>query len=272
MEKRIELERRGQPPGSVLELNLDNCRSTSIVGLTDEFSNLRTLSLINVGLISLRGFPALPNLTKIELSDNRISGGLYHLHGSPKLIYINLGGNRISDFEALEPLQEFKHLKCLDLFANKLECYKEKVFELLPSLTYLDGLDRDDKEMTTDEEEVNGNDEDSDSENSSSSSFDEDDSDGDSPVKNDEYDLGKVYDPDLKDDTDNEDYYAEEGVEDEDDEDDDIDDYEEEEYGNANEEQEEQAAAPAAAPASEEGGTPRGKKRKHDDAEEGQDV
>ncbi|XP_071442297.1 acidic leucine-rich nuclear phosphoprotein 32 family member A-like isoform X2 [Hetaerina americana] len=270
MEKRIELERRGQPPGSVFELILDNCRSTSIVGLTDEFSNLRTLSLINIGLISLRGFPVLPNLTKIELSDNRISGGLYHLHGSPKLVHINLGGNRISEFEALEPLQEFKHLKCLDLFANKIECYKEKVFDLLPSLAFLDGLDRDDKEMNSDEEEVNGNDDEGESEESSSSTG-YDDSDEDLSIKNDDYDLEKVYGPDLKDDSDNEDYDGE-GVEEEEDDDDfDDDEEEEEEYANVvDEEEEEEAAAPASA--SEEDAAPRGKKRKHEDAEEGQDV
>lgn len=55
----------------IKELNLDNCRSTSIVGLTDEFCNLEVLSLINVGLTSLKGFPKLPNLRKLELSDNR---------------------------------------------------------------------------------------------------------------------------------------------------------------------------------------------------------
>lgn len=55
----------------IKELNLDNCRSSSINGLTDEFVNLESLSLINVGLVSLKGFPKLPNLKKLELSDNR---------------------------------------------------------------------------------------------------------------------------------------------------------------------------------------------------------
>lgn len=49
----------------ISELNLDNCRSTSIVGLSDEFTNLETLSLINAGLTSLKGFPKLPNLKKV---------------------------------------------------------------------------------------------------------------------------------------------------------------------------------------------------------------
>lgn len=55
----------------IKELNLDNCRSTSIEGLTDEFTALEKLSLINVGLTSLKSFPKLASLKKLELSDNR---------------------------------------------------------------------------------------------------------------------------------------------------------------------------------------------------------
>ncbi|KAJ9598948.1 hypothetical protein L9F63_010542, partial [Diploptera punctata] len=138
----------------VVELNLDNCRSTSIVGLTDEFINLETLSLINVGLTSLKGFPKLPNLRKLELSDNRISGGLNLLHASPKLTHLNLSGNKIKDLDTLEPLKEFKNLKNLDLFNNEatsMDNYREKVFNLIPSLKYLDG--EDDLEEEEDEED-----------------------------------------------------------------------------------------------------------------------
>lgn len=49
----------------ITEFVLDNCRSTNIVGLTDEFVALESLSLINVGLTSLKGFPVLPNLKKV---------------------------------------------------------------------------------------------------------------------------------------------------------------------------------------------------------------
>ena len=34
----------------VTELNLDNCRATQIEGLTEEYTNLQLLSMINVGL------------------------------------------------------------------------------------------------------------------------------------------------------------------------------------------------------------------------------
>lgn len=54
MDKRIELELRGRDPSEVTELNLDNCRATSVSGLTEEFKSLETLSMINVGLTSLK--------------------------------------------------------------------------------------------------------------------------------------------------------------------------------------------------------------------------
>ena len=50
----------------VKDLILDNTRSTQIEGLTDEYIALESLSLINVGLTSLKGFPRLPNLQKVS--------------------------------------------------------------------------------------------------------------------------------------------------------------------------------------------------------------
>lgn len=88
----------------IVELNLDNSKSATIVGLTDEYVNLESLSLINVGLTSLKGFPKLPKLKRLELSDNRISNGLDNLTGCPNLICLNLSGNKIREFENLKPL------------------------------------------------------------------------------------------------------------------------------------------------------------------------
>ena len=51
----------------IKDLNLDNCRATQIEGLTDEFKNLESLSLINVGLTTLKGFPSLPSLRKVSV-------------------------------------------------------------------------------------------------------------------------------------------------------------------------------------------------------------
>lgn len=182
MEKRIELEMRGRPANEIEELNLDNCRATTIEGLTSEFKNLESLSLINVGLTTLKGFPALPNLRKLELSDNRISSGLNLLQGCAKLTHLNLSGNKIKDIETLEPLKSLAELRSIDLFnceVTNVDSYREKVFESLKTLTYLDGYDRNnmeaEEEDEEDGEEVEGeDDDDEDGEEEGSSDEDED--------------------------------------------------------------------------------------------------
>ncbi|XP_043264822.1 acidic leucine-rich nuclear phosphoprotein 32 family member A [Colletes gigas] len=251
MEKRIYLEKRGRIPGEIKELVLDNCRSTYIIGLTDEFAALETLSLINVGLTSLKGFPKLPSLKKLELSDNRISGGLNLLHTSPKLINLNLSGNKIKDFETLQPLKEFKNLKNLDFFNNEvtnLDSYREKVFSLIPSLRYLDGFDMEDREAEDTEgedDEVNGNEDadgDANEEDSEEVSDEEDDEDFDEGGVG----LEAVYKGDLEDDSDEDDFLCEEEEEEDDDD------------GEDDEQDEEEESSPA-----------RGKKRKHEDGESG---
>ncbi|XP_011688685.1 PREDICTED: acidic leucine-rich nuclear phosphoprotein 32 family member A [Wasmannia auropunctata] len=230
MEKRIELEKRGRKPGDIKELVLDNCRSTQIVGLTNEFSALESLSLINVGLTSLKGFPKLSSLKKLELSDNRISGGLNLLDSSPKLTHLNLSGNKIKDLDTLQPLKEFKNLKSLDLFNNEvtnMDNYREKVFNLIPSLRYLDGYDADDCEVDSDgeDDEVNGNEdgEGGGNEDDSEEVSDEEDED----FLDDDPGLDIVYKEKLGD-SDEEDYMGEEEEED-DDEDNEDDEQEEEE-------------------------------------------
>ncbi|KAF6039095.1 ANP32A [Bugula neritina] len=159
MEKRIQLESRGRQPSEIVELNLDNCRATNIEGLTEEFTNLESLSLINVGLTTLKGFPKLPNLRKLELSDNRLSTGLGALKECPNLTNLNLSGNKIKDIDTLEPLKSLENLRVLDLFnceVTTLGTYRDSVFALLQSLIFLDGFDRDDQEAPDEEEDEDG--------------------------------------------------------------------------------------------------------------------
>ncbi|XP_068427289.1 acidic leucine-rich nuclear phosphoprotein 32 family member A isoform X1 [Clinocottus analis] len=160
MKKRIHLELRNRTPSDVKELVLDNCRSNEgkIEGLTDEFEELEFLSTINVGLSTVADLPRLNKLKKLELSDNRISGGLEVLAAKcPKLTHLNLSGNKIKDLSTIEPLKELATLKSLDLFnceVTNLNEYRDNVFNLLPQLTYLDGYDKDDKEAPDSDAEV----------------------------------------------------------------------------------------------------------------------
>ena len=95
------------PPGytpQIRELILDNCKATNLDGLAVGFTNLVSLSLNAVGLVSLENFPALASLRRLELSDNKISGGLQRLVLSSKLKRLNLSNNRIKDLPTIEPL------------------------------------------------------------------------------------------------------------------------------------------------------------------------
>ncbi|NWZ43433.1 AN32A protein, partial [Brachypodius atriceps] len=118
-------------PLQVKELVLDNCRSYEgkIEGLTDEFEELEFLSTINVGLTSVANLPKLNKLKKLELSDNRISGGLEVLaEKCPNLTHLNLSGNKIKDLGTIEPLKKLENLKSLDLFnceVTNLNDYRE---------------------------------------------------------------------------------------------------------------------------------------------------
>ena len=153
----------------IKELNLDNARATQIEGLSEEYVNLESLSLISVGLTTLKGFPKLAKLKKLELSDNRISNGLQTLQDCPLLSHLNLSNNKIKDLDAIEPLvrtkifleisytyvspiffqKSFEKLTHLDLFNNEIcniDEYRTKVFKLLPNLKFLDDADADDVE------------------------------------------------------------------------------------------------------------------------------
>ncbi|XP_046696836.1 acidic leucine-rich nuclear phosphoprotein 32 family member A isoform X2 [Silurus meridionalis] len=187
MKKRIHLELRNRTPSDVKELVLDNCRSNEgkIEGLTDEFEELEFLSTINVGLTSVANLPKLNKLKKLELSDNRISGGLEVLaEKCPNLTHLNLSGNKIKDLSTIEPLKKLESLKSLDLFnceVTNLNDYRENVFKLLPQLTYLDGYDKEDKEAPDSDAEayVEGLDDDEDEDDVEEEEYDEDAAPGD---------------------------------------------------------------------------------------------
>uniref|UniRef100_A0A8D3DAB7 Acidic leucine-rich nuclear phosphoprotein 32 family member n=1 Tax=Scophthalmus maximus TaxID=52904 RepID=A0A8D3DAB7_SCOMX len=146
----------------IVELVVDNSRSADgeVEGLTDEFSTLEFLSMVNVGLNSLSKLPSLPKLRKLELSDNNLSGSLETLSEKcPNLTYLNLSGNKIKELSNVEALVNLKNLQSLDLFnceITSLDDYRESVFELLPQVTYLDGFDHEDNEAPDSEDEDEG--------------------------------------------------------------------------------------------------------------------
>lgn len=137
--------------------------------LLERFQNLQHLSIANVGVSSLEQFPRLRSLQKLNLSDNRIAGGLEYLveAGLDSLRDLDLSNNRIHNFEDLAPLAHVK-LVSLDLYecpVTRVKDYRSRVFGLIKSLKYLDKMDAEENERPeSDDEEEDDNEEDDDNE------------------------------------------------------------------------------------------------------------
>ncbi|XP_067872516.1 acidic leucine-rich nuclear phosphoprotein 32 family member A-like isoform X1 [Heterodontus francisci] len=234
MKKRINLELRNRTPADVKELVLDNCRSNDgkIEGLSAAFESLEFLSMINIILTSVSNLPKLNKLRKLELSDNRISGGLEVLaERTPSLTHLNLSGNKIKDINTLEPLKKLLNLRSLDLFnceVTNLNDYRDSMFKLLPQLTYLDGYDQDDQEAPDSDVEGDGDclDDDDDEDDDDEENEDVEEEEEDDDDEEGEFDVLDEEDEDELDGEDDDD--DEESVDEDDDEDEEAEDGEEE--------------------------------------------
>eukprot|EP01147_Barroeca_monosierra_P003814 gene3814-6324_t len=217
--ERLKDELAGRSPDEITSLNLDNCVcGKSLAGIiTDKFVNLRYLSLSAISLNSLHGFPTLPALEKLLLTDNRLSKGFEKLAVCTNLRYIDLGGNKIRSLDVLAPLSSLPNLERIIVMNNPASDesdYREKVFQLLPNVTYVDSMDREGNENLTedeDDEEEDDDNEDDDEENgeveaagdyddsdedAAGSRNDDDDDDGDGNGNGDDLELGSVVDDD----------------------------------------------------------------------------
>ena len=102
MDNRIGLELRGKKKAEVTQLDLSGCNTGGeIVGLTEEFSALETLDLQNASLTNIKLFPKLANLTKLDLSGNRLSKGLEVLKDCPSLKSLSLSNNKLKEIQLL---------------------------------------------------------------------------------------------------------------------------------------------------------------------------
>ncbi|KAH7277982.1 hypothetical protein KP509_38G018300 [Ceratopteris richardii] len=183
-ERAVEAASGGEDYESVRSLTLDGAVKCSQGRLPDsslleQFSQLRLLSIANVGLASLADFPSLPHLERLVLSDNRISGGLEALVEAGLLCLrdLDLSNNKIQNIEDLYPLAKL-NLLSLDLYecpVTRMPDYRAKVFSSIKSLQYLDKVDVEDNERPESEEEDEDEDED-----------EEDDDDGDGDEDEDE--------------------------------------------------------------------------------------
>ncbi|KAF9945990.1 hypothetical protein BGZ72_000788 [Mortierella alpina] len=175
MEPELMQQLRVDDPMEEPELNLDGLQISSIQVLLeppadndegfysplDHFQNLVKLSMSSSQCQSLEGFPNLPLLRSLILADNNLSEGFDALAEADlqSLVRLDLCGNRISEVSVLQPLDALENLQHLSVAENEIanhENYREDVFDVLPQLITVDGLDRDGTELDIDDDEALG--------------------------------------------------------------------------------------------------------------------
>ncbi|GAX81573.1 hypothetical protein CEUSTIGMA_g9001.t1 [Chlamydomonas eustigma] len=180
LEEAIKQAVNNRSPDQVTRLELDSlCRLNGDWKPFSLYQGLTVLSLSNTYVSNLAGFPTLPLLKILILSENRISGGLEHLAQGSLVnlkmldLAFNVGIKRLDQLEPLKKLPELKKL-CLDGCPVKdVPGFHEKVFELLPGLEYLDQMDKQGKECDVDYDD--DDDEIADDEGEAEESYDDED-------------------------------------------------------------------------------------------------
>ena len=122
-----------------------------------KFKKINLFSLNMTQLISLDNLPHFPILSEIELSDNHINGEeLYKLTIYIHIKKISLANNNIKNYEDIKCFNTFRNLIFLDLSENPINSinnYRKKLFDLLPTLVFLDMQDKEGKSYSKFEEE-----------------------------------------------------------------------------------------------------------------------
>lgn len=143
------------------QLILDECHfkqfTPQLKQELEKYKNLIYLSLNDCQLKSLENFPNLPNLVKLDLLDNNLSGeSLSKIAGQSSLQQLALGGNPIKTLEEIKVLAKLQELKEVDFIqcpVSELPNYREKVYEILQGLDILDNCDKEGN-LVADEDDV----------------------------------------------------------------------------------------------------------------------
>jgi len=146
-----------QPKSEVEELVLDGWKCSELTlsdkRLLEELAGLEFLSMNECGLTSLKNFPTLPQLLKLDLNGNHLVTGLQHLEGLQNLMQLGLADNGIKAIGEVEALAGLPALLALDTTncpVSALPGYRDLIFAKLDSLSVLDRTDEEGKEVSED--------------------------------------------------------------------------------------------------------------------------
>lgn len=147
-------------PEEIEELTLDEfCKDLHSlsedhkIGL-ELYTNLFNLSLNNVGLDTLANLPELKSLMILSLNNNNLKGDDFSIIPKiyPNLYKFKISGNKIENIECLKSLSGLQ-LRKIEVknnpFIGSDENYREKIYELLPSLEIVDQKQRSGQEIDT---------------------------------------------------------------------------------------------------------------------------
>ena len=162
----------------------------------EKYVNLIHLSLNNIGLKSLKSLPSIKNLYYLSLNNNELTGDDFDVLKTlyPNLSKLKISGNVIEKIDNLSKLKPLK-LRKIEVRENPFSIgndkYKQKLFDMLPSLKIIDNTDRNgDEEETTDyhneEQENEGSDFNEEDEEDGSKDNDDDDDNAEDGSKDDE--------------------------------------------------------------------------------------
>ncbi len=142
--------------------------------------SLGYLSLNKCDIKSLPKFPKGLHIERLEICDNKLSGGLEALSALESLEELHLGGNQLSTIDSLKPLAELKSLRILDLtdcpVSNGASIHTE-IYRMIPTLEAYNGKDETGESVDF-EDGSSDLDDFSDEEDSDEEGSDDDDEDG----------------------------------------------------------------------------------------------
>ena len=166
LKKKFPLEKNTKERPTII-ITLDgiaiNHISDEVKSYLEKFDSLEELSMVSCNLNSLNNFPELPNLLKIDLSDNHLKDAdLKELLKYKKLTELRMANNSIGNWSLIQELEKLplNFIDFSDCPISKMDKYREKFYENFKNLKILDFCDKEGKEWDEDDEEEEEPDED----------------------------------------------------------------------------------------------------------------
>ena len=159
LKKKFPLEKNTKERPTII-ITLDgiaiNHISDEVKSYLEKFDSLEELSMVSCNLNSLNNFPELPNLLKIDLSDNHLKDAdLKELLKYKKLTELRMANNLIGNWSLIQELEKLplNFIDFSDCPISKMDKYREKFYENFKNLKILDFCDKEGKEWDEDDEE-----------------------------------------------------------------------------------------------------------------------